>query len=245
MSKYYTWEATPNQTVKLDDLNVDDIMKSIRDTVEHRRLGSWDLSITNPMHVLLGFHLLDNDNKTMVNAANVLFGKSPSILHPQCRIKLTRYNNINKPVGQLVNNGNLFNQYDVSVDFCKRYLRMSDDNDSMLKVPFGVIKEACTNMLVHRSWDDEDLYPGIDIYDDRVIFKNPCLLLNGITLDDFAKGRGSFLCNDIIIGVFYRRGYMWNWETGIDNIMKSCKAAGMPTPQYDFTSSSVSLTIRF
>ncbi len=247
MSYNYRWEATPNPKIKFCSLNADDIMKSIRDTVGHGRLKSWALSITDPMEVLLGFHLLADDNTTMVNAANVLFGKSPCRIHPQCKIELTRFRGIDseEPVDQLVCEDNIFLQYDAAINFCKKHLALSNSGEDNYAVPLDVIKEACTNMLIHRSWEDDDLYPGIAIYDDRMVFQNPCYMLKGITLEDFVNGRGSFLRNDIIIGVFYRRGYIWDWRCGIENIMKGCQDVGMPKPHYDFTPSSVKLVIGF
>ena len=59
----------------------------------------------------------------ILNAANVLFGKEPSLLHSQCKIRLARFEGTDKRIfrDQTVCEGNLFEQYDTVMDFCLKH----------------------------------------------------------------------------------------------------------------------------
>ena len=123
----------------------------------------------------------------------VCSGKEPSLLHPQCKIRLARFEGTDKRVfrDQTVCEGNLFEQYDAAMDFCLKHLNLSGRMDSKfrqdtLTVPYEAIKEATINMLLHnRSWNAEDPTPSLAIYDDRIVFQNPGSFPLGMTWQDF------------------------------------------------------------
>ena len=189
----------------------------------------------------------------ILNAANVLFGKEPSLLHPQCKIRLARFEGTDKRVfrDQTVCEGNLFEQYDAVMDFCLKYLNLSGRMDSKfrqdtLTVPYEAIKEATINMLCHRSWNAENTTPSLAIYDDRIIFQNPGSFPLGMTWQDFVNEHiGSLPANPTIANVFYRRGTMEAWGRGIGLIMESCREQVLPTPEIKVVPPFVNLTIWF
>lgn len=241
----HTWDTCPNMNISLADIDTARVMWALRETVEHHRLNRDALSITDPMDVLLGYHLLYDDKKVMVNAANVLFGKDPCKLHVQCKLKMLRLKGNTKLeiFDQTLSEGNLFEQYDTAVKFCVKHLQTKSD-ESVLAVPIDVIKEAITNMLAHRSWVAESIIPSIAIYDNGIEFQNPGIFPNGITWEDYVKnGHGSVLRNKLIAGVFYRCGLMWDFGSGIKQMFESCKNAGISEPIYNTDFHSVTLTI--
>lgn len=189
----------------------------------------------------------------ILNAANVLFGKEPSLLHPQCKIRLARFEGTDKRVfrDQTVCEGNLFEQYDAAMDFCLKHLNLSGRMDSKfrqdtLTVPYEAIKEATINMLCHRSWNAENTTPSLAIYDDRIVFQNPGSFPLGMTWQDFIYEQiGSLPANPTIANVFYRRGTMEAWGRGIGLIMESCREQGLPTPEIKVVPPFVNLTIWF
>lgn len=248
----FSWETTPNPKIKIENLDADQIMLSIHESVDRHRLHASAISISDPMRALKGFRLVDDNTNIILNAANVLFGKDPCKYHIQCKIRLARFEGTNKRVfrDQAINEGNLFEQYDAAVEFCYKHLFLSGRMDrkvreDKLTVPQDVIKEACINMLVHRSWDADNLTPSLAIYDDRMVFQNPGSFPPNKTWKDFLNTDGSMPHNPRIADVFYRRGLMETWGRGIELIMDGCKAAGLPEPTFEVNPPFVNLTIRF
>ena len=189
----------------------------------------------------------------ILNAANVLFGKEPTLLHSQCKIRLARFEGTDKRVfrDQTVCEGNLFEQYDAIMDFCLKRLNLSGRMDSKfrqdtLTVPYEAIKEATINMLCHRSWNTENTTPSLTIYDDRIVFQNPGAFLLGMTWHNFVDDQISSLpANPTIANVFYRRSTMEAWGRGIGLIMESCKEQGLPAPEINVIAPFVNFTIWF
>lgn len=248
----FSWETTPNPKIKIADLDADQIMLSIHESVDRHRLHASAISISDPMRALKGFRLVDDNTNIILNAANVLFGKDPCKYHIQCKIRLARFEGTDKRVfrDQAINEGNLFEQYDAAVEFCYKHLFLSGRMDRKIRedkltVPQDVIKEACINMLVHRSWDADNLTPSLAIYDDRMVFQNPGSFPPNKTWKDFLNTDGSMPHNPRIADVFYRRGLMETWGRGIELIMDGCKAVGLPEPTFEVNPPFVNLTIRF
>ena len=112
------------------------------------------MTLQDPMKIMLKLGVARKDGM-ILNAANVLFGKEPSLFHPQCKIRLARFEGTDKRAfrDQTVCEGNLFEQYDAVMDFCLKHLNLSGRMDSKfrqdtLTVPYEAIKEAAINMLV-------------------------------------------------------------------------------------------------
>lgn len=100
----------------------------------------------------------------MLNAANVLFGRDPTMHHMQCMVRMARFAGTTKRefLDQAINEGNLFAQYDAILDFCTKHLLMAGNMDGKVRidtltVPYPVLREAAINMLVHRSWNADNL----------------------------------------------------------------------------------------
>jgi len=247
----FSWERRPNPDLTIEELDRDLILMTLHDGVNNHRIHASALAHTDTKDVLSGLGLINREG-VLLNAANVLFGKEPTRSHIHCSIRLARFEGTDKMVfrDQTVCDGNLFEQYDETIDFCRKHLFMSGRMDGKVRVdtltvPFEVIKEATMNMLCHRSWDAENLTPSLAIYDDRMEFQNPGMFPVGYTWQDFVKFFNSMPCNPLIASVFYRRGLMERWGRGIGLIMNKCAAAGMPDPVFEVSHSFVTLTIRF
>ena len=247
----FSWERHPNPNLKLDELDKDLIFLTLQDGVNNHRIHASALAHTNTKDILSGLGLL-NLNGVLLNAANVLFGKDPSKHHIQCGIRLARFEGIDKMEfrDQTVIDGNLFEQYDETIDFCRKHLFLSGrmnkkERIDQLTVPFEVIKEAVINMLCHRSWEADNMTPSLAIFDDRMEFQNPGSFPAGYTWEYFANSLNSIPHNPLIASVFYRRGLMERWGRGIGLIMKKCAELGLPKPNFTISQSLVTLTIRF
>lgn len=248
----FSWENTPNPEITIDDIDAELLYQTLHDGIGSRRIHASAMTIQDPVKIMQKFGVARKDG-VILNAANVLFGKEPSLLHSQCKIRLARFEGTDKRAfrDQTICEGNLFEQYDAVMDFCLKHLNLSGRMDSKfrqdtLTVPFEAIKEATINMLCHRSWNAENATPSLAIYDDRIVFQNPGSFPLGMTWQDFVNDQiGSLPANPTIANVFYRRGTMEAWGRGIGLIMKSCSEQGLPAPEIKVVPPFVNLTIWF
>lgn len=248
----FSWENTPNSEITIGDINTELLYQTLHDGIGSRRIHASAMTLQDPMKIMLKLGIARKDS-TILNAANVLFGNEPTLLHSQCKIRLARFEGIDKRAfrDQTVCEGNLFEQYDAVMDFCLKHLNLSGRMDSKfrqdtLTVPYEAIKEATINMLCHRSWNAENTTPSLAIYDDRIVFQNPGAFPLGMTWQNFVDDQiGSIPANPTIANVFYRRGTMEAWGRGIGLIMDSCKEQGLPVPEIKVTQPFINLTIWF
>lgn len=248
----FSWENTPNLEITKEDINTELLYQTLHDGIGSRRIHASAMTLQDPEKIMLKLGVARKDG-TIMNAANVLFGKEPFMLHTQCKVRLARFEGIDKRVfrDQTVCEGNLFEQYDAVMDFCLKHLNLAGRMDSKfrqdtLTVPYEAIKEATVNMLCHRSWNSENTTPSLAIYDDRMVFQNPGTFPVGMTWKDFVDDQiGSLPANPTIANVFYRRGTMEAWGRGIGLIMESCKEQGLPEPEIKVVPPFVNLTIWF
>ena len=248
----FSWENTPNPEITVDDIDTELLYQTLHDGIGSRRIHASAMTLQDPAKIMLKLGVARKDGM-ILNAANVLFGKEPTLLHTQCKVRLARFEGVDKREfrDQTVCEGNLFEQYDAVMDFCLKHLNLSGRMDSKfrqdtLTIPYEAIKEATINMLCHRSWNAENTTPSLAIYDDRIVFQNPGAFPPGTTWQDFVDDQiGSLPANPTIANVFYRRGTMEAWGRGIGLIMKSCREQGLPTPEIRVVAPFVNLTIRF
>lgn len=250
--KRFSWENTPNQEINVDDIDTELLYQTLHDGIGSRRIHASAMTLQEPKQIMQKLGVARKDG-AILNAANALFGKEPSLIHTQCKIRLARFEGTDKRVfrDQTICEGNLFEQYDAVIDFCLKHLNLAGRMDSKfrqdtLTVPYEAIKEATINMLCHRSWSAENLTPSLAIYDDRMVFQNPGTFPIDMTWKDFVENQiGSIPANPTIANVFYRRGTMEAWGRGIGLIMESCKEQGLPFPEIQVISPFVNLTIWF
>lgn len=248
----FSWENTPNTEITIEDIDTELLYQTLHDGIGSRRIHASAMTLQNPEKIMLKLGVARKDG-TILNAANVLFGNEPSMLHTQCKVRLARFAGTDKRVflDQTVCEGNLFEQYDAIMDFCLKHLNLSGRMDSKfrqdtLTVPYEAIKEATINMICHRSWNAENTTPSLAIYDDRMVFQNPGAFPMGMTWKDFVDDQiGSLPANPTIANVFYRRGTMEAWGRGIGLIMESCKEQGLPAPEIKVVPPFVNLIIWF
>lgn len=248
----FCWENKPNQEIRLEDINTELLFQTLHDGINSRRIHASAMTLRDPIKIMQKLGVAQKDG-AILNAANVLFGRDPSILHTQCKVRLARFEGTDKRIfrDQTVCEGNLFEQYDTIIDFCLKHLNIAGRMDSKyrqdtLTVPYEAIKEAAINMICHRSWNYQNMTPSLAIYDDRMVFQNPGSFPIGMKWQDFLGDEiGSLPANPIIANVFYRRGIMEAWGRGIGLIIKSCKEQQLVKPEINVTQSFVNLTIWF
>ena len=249
--KKFSWELTACEGATLRDIDNKTLVAAINKGINKSRIPASAASARLTVERLRPFNVLTGKDG-VTNGAVALFGTDPVRFFSHCKIKLARFEgkNMDKFRDQLVVEANLFRQLEAIVDFCRKHMFLSGDQDDFdskneLTVPLKVVREAALNLLAHRTWWGEARVPSVNIFDDRVEFMNPGAFPPGTEPKDFLKRPHSEPVNEKIATALFKGGEMEGWGRGIPDIYELCKAAGMPEPEFDFVPNFVCLTIRF
>lgn len=233
-----SWESLPAVSFILDDLDHEEISKTILDGIRHNRVPP-NADPKNIKEALTRFDLMYSDKIT--NAAAVLFAKHPSKHYTQCLLRLARFRGKDKR--EFIDNqqeyGHAFKILRAVEDFCDRHLPIAshfvDYQMQRIDEPFlppQAIREAVINAICHRDYTIHGSAINFAIYDDRIEIESYGNLLNQITVADLKRNHKSQQRNPQIANVFYRRGMIEQWGRGTQQIVELCVAAGHPEPEY-------------
>lgn len=242
------WELQGNARLSMNDMDVNEILKTVRLGIESGRLP--ENTGNNVPVILEKFGLLVDG--VLNNAAAVLFANRELIDYPQCLLRLARFKGTDKMVfmdNQRVQ-GNLFKLLDVAMAFIFKHLSLSGTTESLerqeqLTIPYKAIREGIVNSLCHRQFRTPGSSVGIAIYDDRVEIENPGMFPNDWDMDKMKSEHCSVPRNPLIANVLYKRKLLENWGRGISLMMEECKKANLPEPEYKMSGGFVILVFRY
>ena len=242
------WESYPNPSLKLSDLDEEEIKKTVRLGIENGRLP--ETTGNDIPTILERFGVLTNN--TLTHAAAILFANKKMSSYPQCLLRLARFKGTDKSVfmdNQRIH-GNLFQLLDAAMAFIFKHLSLSGTTDTFereehLTIPYKAIREGVINSLCHRSWRDASCSVAIAIYDDRVEIDNPGTFPIGWDVEKIMSRHGSKPQNPVIADVLYMRKILESWGRGISLIMEECEKANLPKPEYQLGFDEVKLIFRF
>lgn len=189
--------------------------------------------------VFIHLNLLKDGKLT--NAAILLFGKNPHKFHLQAEIKCLQFSGteVEKPFPSYhIYNGNLFEQVDRAVAFVLSSLKLpviQQEHTAQVKrppeIPLFAVQEAIVNALAHRNYNDTS---GVQVmvFIDRVEIWNSGSLPSQLTVSDLKKPHRSFPGNPLLAEVFYLADYIQKAGSGTIEMIKQCKQAGLPEPEF-------------
>jgi ATP-dependent DNA helicase RecG len=102
------------------------------------------------------------------------------------------------------------------------------------EVPFEALREAVINAVTHRDYFERGANVMVEIYDDRIEITNPGGLVKGLKPDEF--GTRSALRNPNIANLLQRIEYIERMGTGIAKMRRLMVEAGLPPPEFRFSS---------
>ena len=93
--------------------------------------------------------------------------------------------------------GNFFELLDAGIAFCFHHLNLSGviiglQRKEELEIPLPALREALTNALCHRSYDDPSASVSLAVYSDRIEIVNPGRFPIGITSENIMLPHESF-----------------------------------------------------
>ena len=243
----FAWERQEADNVTLADLDERRIRGAVRLGVERGRMPA--TAETESVEALLSKWGLLRNGKVL-NGAVALFGVQTAS-YTQMRLRLARFRGTDK--NEFVDSGraegNFFDLLDAGMDFLFKHLSQSGKivgfhKEEQLEIPAEALREALTNALCHRQLEKYNLSPGIAVYDDRVEIENPGRLPQGVTPENIKMSHASFPYNPLIAEVLYRSSFLESWGSGVGRMVDSCRAQGVPEPEYVLNGGFVIIVFR-
>jgi predicted HTH transcriptional regulator len=189
--------------------------------------------------VLIHLNLLRSDKLT--NAAILLFGKSPHRFFLQAEVKCVHFpgTEVCKPfLSYKVYSDNLFEQVDKAVGFVVDIIKQAviqQRHTPQFKRPFEIpvfaIQEGIVNAVAHRNYN---VTSGVQVmvFTDRVEVWNSGSLPPELSVDDLKKPHTSFPANPLLANALYLANYIQKTGSGTVEMVKQCRAQGVPEPEF-------------
>ena len=241
------WETYPNPSLKLSDLDEEEISKTMRLGIQCGRLPE---TIGDDIPVILERLGLSEDG-ILKNASAVLFAKKKLADYPQNLLRLARFKGTDKTefLDNLRVHGNLFQLLDAAMAFIFKHLLLSGTTDGLereenLEIPYKAIREAAINSLCHRSYRDAGGSVAIAIYDNRVEIENPGSFPFGWDMNKIKSEHGSKPHNPLIADTLYVRKVLESWGRGINLMIEECNQKNMPEPEFQIAEDEVKVVFR-
>ena len=231
----FAWEAQKADGISVADLDEQRIRAAIRLGVAGGRINA--SAEGDSLETLLSKFKLLNDGKP-TNAAVVLFGKNTDC-YPQLLLRMARFKGTDKM--EFIDNtratGNFFDLLDAGIAFCFKHLNLSGKivglrREEHLDIPVVALREALTNALCHRRYDDPRASVSLAIFDDRVEITNPGRFPAGLTPENIKESHESFPYNLRVAQVLYLSTYLEGWGTGVRRMTDLCREQGVPEPEF-------------
>ncbi|MBQ6210051.1 MAG: hypothetical protein IJK42_09815 [Prevotella sp.] len=231
----FAWEAQVADGLTIDDLNEQRIRNAVRGGIAGGRINA--SAENDSLESLLEKFKLLKDGK-VTNAAVVLFGKN-LYDYPQLMLRMAYFRGKDKLV--FVDNkqaeGNFYDLLDAGIAFCFRHLSLSGEvkgllREEHLEIPLEALRDALTNALCHRRYDDPRATVSLAIFDDRLEITNPGCLPVPLTPETIKQPHGSYPYNIRIAQVLYLSTNLERWGTGVGRMVERCREQGVPEPEY-------------
>ena len=241
------WDATPVNNVTVDELDNDSFKIFRREALRSGRMSKENLEMSNA-ELLEALHLVTEDGK-LTKAAVLLFHENPQKFCTGAYVKVGKFASEADILYQDVVDGSFFKIADKIFDLIYfKYLKaaISYDKETRIeKYPFprDAVREGILNALIHNNW--MACTPiQIKIFDDEMRIANDCMLLFDWDTEKLVKNHKSVPFNPSIAGAFFRAGYVESWGRGIKKICDACRDYGIPEPEFEIDSYSITVIFK-
>ena len=247
--RFGPFDATFCRNATLDDLDEERITRFLGLA---RRGRSFPLpENTKPHDVLVHLNLLDKERPT--NAAILLFGKKPQRFLITSEVKCAHFHGyeVAKPIPSYqVYKGTVFDLVDQAKDFVLSKIDLwvgtraeSTQVPTKYEIPQEVVAEAIVNAVVHRDYTS-NASVQVMLFRDRLEVWNPGTLPPTLTLEKLRGPHPSLPHNPLIAEPMYLTKYIERMGTGIRDMIRRCRKAGLQEPEIRIDGGSWVLTIR-
>lgn len=247
----HSWETYITSGYTIDDLDTELICASLLDGIRKHRAPA-SAANDSPQEILQRFQLMNGSK--LRNAALLLFSKE-HVQFPQLNMKMARFQGKDK-LGDFIDNqsisGNLFYLLQEADIFIRRHISISSTYSlnqfqriDKPALPILAIREALVNAFCHRDYSNHQTEFSLAIFDDRLEIWNSGTLSPQLTIESLSNSHDSILRNPLIANVFYIKDLIEKWGTGTNKIIKLCKNANLPEPEFSERTGGFLVTLYF
>jgi ATP-dependent DNA helicase RecG len=243
------FDATFCKDATLDDLDEDRIANFVG--LARRARGFPLAEDSKPHDVLMHLNLLDKDRPS--HAAVLLFGKRPQRFLMSSEVKCAHFHGteVEKPIPSYqVYNGTVFQLVDQALDFVMskidRWVGTRSESaqaPTVYEFPREVVGEAIVNALAHRDYASSASVQ-VMLFADRLEVWNPGALPPALTLEKLRQPHASFPANPLLAEPLYLTKYIERMGTGTGDMIRRCRDAGLPEPEFRLDGGCFVLTLR-
>ena len=188
----------------------------------------------NPQDILASLNLATKDG--IKNAGVLFFAREPRRHIGQCETILVSFKGTKRLdiIDRKDVQDDLWTQYQEAMIFLKRHLSVRTeikglDRKDFYEIPLEALREAVANAIIHRDYSVRGTSIMVEVYDDRVIIKNPGGFPAGMSQDKL--GDLSVRRNELIADIFARMHRVERIGSGFKRIRESMASAGLPFPK--------------
>lgn len=177
----------------------------------------------------------------LTNAAILLFGKEPRRYFDQAKIKCIQIpgTEVEKPFASYhIYEENLFEQVDKAISFVLDSIKfpvIQQKHTVQVKrpreIPVFAVQEAIVNAVAHRNYNTTSSVQ-VMVFLDRVEIWNSGTLPANLSIEDLKKPHASHPTNPLLATVLYLADYIQQVGSGTLEMIKQCKAQGLPEPDF-------------
>jgi len=227
-----TWDEVIEEKAKFGDINsgtIDKFKKLALDRIPSV-VDAKDWKI-----ILEKLNLIENTN--IRRAAILLFGDRPQKYHIQACVRIGKFLTETDIQTTDIVDGNLFEQLENALEILRtKYLKSEIKYEGIhrrdiLEYPYGALKEAIINALIHRDYLGTSNIQ-IRIYDDRLVIMNEGKLPPEVPVEKLKTEHLSKPRNTLLAKVFYFAGFIESWGRGTIKIVENCINQGLPEPDF-------------
>jgi ATP-dependent DNA helicase RecG len=201
-------------------------------------------------NLLTHLSLLDGNKPT--NAAILLFGANPQRFHRPAEVKCVHCHGTEyqRPfASQQIYTGNLFEQVDQVRDFVLAKINRSvgtratgSTAPTNYELPPDAVGEAIVNAIAHRDYNS-NASVEVRLFADRLEVWNPGTLPGNLTLESLRIDHPSVPNNPFLAESLYLARYIEKAGSGTQAMIKLCREAGLPEPDFDLRQDSIVVTL--
>lgn len=217
------------------------------DTISHTKVQAFAeaLSLKAPIETVLekfelnkdgrptfGCHLLFSKNDVLLSTIEAGRFATPTIIKDSITSKDTLIEQVTRIMDFIVKHTN------------KAYIFTGNPKrEERWDYPMEAIREIVINMIVHRDYRSAN-DSTIKIFDDRIEFFNPGMLLDDLTIEKIKTGHyKSHLRNKQIASIFKELELIEKYGSGIQRVIENFVVYGLPEPVYEATQGGMAVTV--
>lgn len=246
-SRGQTWDETVLDDARLSDISMKRVHAFIA-TARRERKVAWK-GRDAAGKVLRQLELVKHAHPTV--AALLLFGAEPQRHLRQSEVRCARFKHdeSERPIDFKVIDGTLFDQTEEIMRFIQRNIAMSYEirdggprRTDIWQYPLDAVREAVVNAICHRDYTSTGNVQ-VRIFDDSLEVWNPGLLPPGLSIRDLKRRHDSRPRNKLIASALFLAGVIEQFGQGTIKILRLCREAGIPAPEFEERGSS--FVVRF